>query len=250
MTTDPETPTARALLEADAIMARYERASQHVIDLCDPRKPSVRWTMRVPAEPDRDSDLVIMDALKDIPVLLAALRRADEARVAEGLTVRGQCCTLEDSHPFHQPGHSTFLHRFIPAPRPPEPDPTAALVEALRGVTRLERRSPAHRGWYIDHSMDLMHDVGEPCQLGICEALALFAAIPEPAPVADGLVETFTGQGTWPCVCGHPKSDHYFGDMLGNDGRMHTWCQRNGIDHWVEDKCLDFTPTPPTDGAA
>jgi hypothetical protein len=62
---------------------------------------------------------------------------------------------------------------FLPAPRPPEPDRTAALVE-------------------------------------------------------------FTGQGSWPCVCGHVKSSHYFGDALGEDGRMHTWCQMN------RGHCTDF----------
>jgi len=46
----------------------------------------------------------------------------------------------------------------------------AALEAALRSITRRERRVPAHRGWYIDHSMDLMHDEGEPCV--ICDALA------------------------------------------------------------------------------
>lgn len=50
--------------------------------------------------------------------------------------------------------------------------------------------------------------------------------------------ETFTGQMTWPCTCGHPKSDHYFGDRLGADGRAHTWCG-------TPDDCQDFHPAPP-----
>ena len=67
---------------SDAIVQlreRNERAQRHVIDLCDPRKPSVRWTMRVPAEPDRDSDLVLMAALEDGVALLSV---AEAARAA------------------------------------------------------------------------------------------------------------------------------------------------------------------------
>lgn len=60
-------------VDTAAIRARHERAVQHVLDLNDPKKPSVRWTMRVPAEPDRDSDLVLLAALDDIPRLLDAL---------------------------------------------------------------------------------------------------------------------------------------------------------------------------------
>ena len=47
--------------------------------------------------------------------------------------------------------------------------------------------------------------------------------------------KVFHGQMTWPCLCGDPKSAHYFGDRLGADGRMHTWCQRCG-------SCTDFRP--------
>lgn len=59
--------------------------------------------------------------------------------------------------------------------------------------------------------------------------------------------ERFIGQDTWPCVCGHPKSDHYFGDALGRDGRMHTWCQRcrQGIDSG----CIDFRPDIRVEGS-
>ena len=47
--------------------------------------------------------------------------------------------------------------------------------------------------------------------------------------------EKFTGQMTWPCTCGHPKSDHYFGDGLDANGQPHTSCQRR-------DGCNRFTP--------
>lgn len=66
------------------------------------------------------------------------------------------------------------------------------------------------------------------------EALGL-AALPSPDPEP---ARVFVGQMDWPCLCGHPKSDHYFGDRLAADGRMHTWCQRE------LDTCLDFRPSP------
>ena len=40
------------------------------------------------------------------------------------------------------------------------------------------------------------------------------------------------------CECGCPKRDHYFGDALGADGRMHTACRRG-------DGCPDYRPVTP-----
>jgi len=37
------------------------------------------------------------------------------------------------------------------------------------------------------------------------------------------------------CQCGHDKRHHYFGDRLGADGQMHTWCQMDPPLH-----CGDF----------
>lgn len=51
-----------------AVQARYDTALAEVHGLCD---GSRRWTMRVPVQRDRDSDLVISDALEAIPHLLA-----------------------------------------------------------------------------------------------------------------------------------------------------------------------------------
>lgn len=42
------------------VLAKIEKARQHVFALC---KGDERWTMRVPANPERDSDLLICDAL-------------------------------------------------------------------------------------------------------------------------------------------------------------------------------------------
>lgn len=66
------------------------------------------------------------------------------------------------------------------------------------------------------------------------------AALATPGVGVEGV--EFTGQMDWPCKCGHPKSDHYFGDALGADRRMHTWCQRR-LEHETY-ACIDFTPTP------
>lgn len=65
-----------------AIRARYDAASDHVAALCQ----GERWTMRIPAQPDRDTDLVISDSLDDIPRLLARVQavrdRCEEYRKA------------------------------------------------------------------------------------------------------------------------------------------------------------------------
>lgn len=52
---------------------RRERAWDEVDALCQGTR---RWTMRVPAEEDRDSDCVIVAALEDHRRLIAALRAA------------------------------------------------------------------------------------------------------------------------------------------------------------------------------
>lgn len=64
------TPEQRAGIEA-----RQQAAWDEVTDLCSGKH---RWTMRVPAEEDRDSDLVIGNALRDIHALLAALAEAEQ----------------------------------------------------------------------------------------------------------------------------------------------------------------------------
>jgi hypothetical protein len=59
-------------LDLDAIEKRADVAHRHVVKLCSGEE---RWTMRIPAQPDRDSDLVIGESLKDVPVLAAEMRR-------------------------------------------------------------------------------------------------------------------------------------------------------------------------------
>lgn len=60
--------SAAAPAASDAI-AKIDKALQVVYDLCHGRQ---KWTMRVPAEPDRDPDLVIAGALRAARDLLAA----------------------------------------------------------------------------------------------------------------------------------------------------------------------------------
>lgn len=55
-------------MSRETIRARVEAADKHISDLCSGK---ARWTMRVPAEPDRDSDLVLSAALADVERLLA-----------------------------------------------------------------------------------------------------------------------------------------------------------------------------------
>lgn len=55
----------------DAIRQREQAATRTLNGLCD---GSIRWAMRVPAEPDRDPDLVIGASLADVPLLLAAVK--------------------------------------------------------------------------------------------------------------------------------------------------------------------------------
>jgi hypothetical protein len=57
--------------ELEAIERRNEAASEEVDRLCN----GGDWTMRIPARPNRDSDLVIGASLADISALLAEVKR-------------------------------------------------------------------------------------------------------------------------------------------------------------------------------
>jgi len=86
-----ETPDDRVA----QIRARAEAAQAEVHRLCE----GARWTMRVPARPERDSDLVISAALGDIGYLLDQLAEArrqlaeatDPAAGPFALYVDGSC---------------------------------------------------------------------------------------------------------------------------------------------------------------
>jgi len=187
--TDPETPTARALLEDPAILGRFPDDVNGI-----PGRGNLQWLRQ---------HLVAIEA---------EARRADrpEARVAEGLTVEALAKAL------HTTGlntigktagsHGKFTDRCIcnsdaaailanlPAPRPPEPDRTAALL-------RLVERTAAMGFCSQTHHEHLMRD-----------AQNTLAHTPEPAPVADGLCENCTHRAHgdsgcqyendgWTCAC-------------------------------------------------
>lgn len=66
-----ETPQPSAGLDGcKAALDAIEKAEKHVHDLCDGSK---KWTMRVPVDPDRDSDIIICDALAKARKIIAAL---------------------------------------------------------------------------------------------------------------------------------------------------------------------------------
>lgn len=58
--------------DIEAIRARAQKAHERVADLCSGKE---RWTMRVPANFERDSDLILTVALNDIDVLIAEVER-------------------------------------------------------------------------------------------------------------------------------------------------------------------------------
>ena len=60
--------------------------------------------------------------------------------------------------------------------------------------------------------------------------------IAAPAPTPSEPVARFTGQDEWPCVCGHVKRRHHFGDTPAIDGSFGAWCQADPM------HCVRFTP--------
>ena len=65
--------------DLDAIERRRDKAQQTVADLCQGK---IEWIMSIPAQRERDPDLIIAAALKDEKDLLAAYR-AQQQRIAE-----------------------------------------------------------------------------------------------------------------------------------------------------------------------
>lgn len=89
-----------------AIRARFDAASQHVADLCSGKE---RWTLRIPAQPGWDSDLVIANALEDIPRLLDLLAELAGLRAALA-SVREIVTTLDD---LPEPSDANLFHLVI-----------------------------------------------------------------------------------------------------------------------------------------
>ena len=64
--------------EKVAIRARAARAEEELDRL---RESRIQWRWSIPANPERDSDLIIGASQADVPTLLAALESLEEARI-------------------------------------------------------------------------------------------------------------------------------------------------------------------------
>ncbi len=125
--------TTLTLTQIDELKAQVALANAEVNALCH---GSRRWTMTVPAEPDRDSDLVIGRALDGVSTLVeyAKERAAREACVGPQ---PGLVSLTEHSAEVGSQWEADWLVPFhITASSGFQPTPTAAylaLTEALKG---------------------------------------------------------------------------------------------------------------------
>ena len=182
MTTDPETPTARAEFPEWAATCGWSDSGMegHCGRDSDDLVHVGRWDAH-------GYQPVPYDSVYGGPGA-SSLRRADEARVAEGLTVEMLAKAAEavaiydrdrtiagDYEPKSYTEHAMMLLDALPAPRPPEPDRTAALVEALEDARK---------------TIVVQHGGHYGCADGDCyvrDTLDRIAPLlaPEPATVAD-----------------------------------------------------------------
>ena len=68
-------------MNVEQLRQRVDKARQCVTDLCEGKR---RWTMTVPVDLDRDPDVIITDALRDVDALL------DIAEELRGVVEAGQ----------------------------------------------------------------------------------------------------------------------------------------------------------------
>ena len=62
----------------DEIQARLDKANAEMDRLTE-RNPGSAWRWSIPANPERDSDLILSASIADVAYLLAELRKAREA---------------------------------------------------------------------------------------------------------------------------------------------------------------------------
>lgn len=90
-------------LDLDAIKASVDKAHQEIGEIAE-QGVTRRWRMHIPAQPDRDSDLIISRALTGVDALLAEVKRlraleqqvlalADRSKVARDAWTQ-QCAEL------------------------------------------------------------------------------------------------------------------------------------------------------------
>ena len=113
-------------LSAEEIIRRIERAEQEVFDLCSGKR---RWTMTVPAEENRDSDLLIGGALAEARKFLATL---DAARPVPAGSV--PLVTPEEAQQYGR--ESEAADRAMAVPAGDEQDRLAALRDAVIHAAR------------------------------------------------------------------------------------------------------------------
>ena len=93
------------------IRARAEAALDEVVRMCA-EPPHLRWRWSIPANPQRDSDLILSGSLMDVPDLLAEVDRlaAENARLVE---IVARVCERRASRWFsvaHEPGERLPSH--------------------------------------------------------------------------------------------------------------------------------------------
>lgn len=129
------------------------------------------------------------DALRAVPDRLAAMKRP----------AYGNHAHPKEQHPdVWNATIDACIEVLAAAPDLSRDAEVARLREALERVTRRTRRTPAHRGWYIDHEPDRegdwMHDEDEPCPVGICAALQAPATPAEDVYALHAEVERLRGE--------------------------------------------------------
>jgi hypothetical protein len=58
-----------------AVLARYERARNELDRIAAAGGPAYAWNWSIPANPDRDTDLILEASLTDIPELMLEIKR-------------------------------------------------------------------------------------------------------------------------------------------------------------------------------
>ncbi len=81
------------MIDLDLVQARADAAHKEVGEIA--LHGENRWRMSIPAEPSRDSDLIIAGSLQDVPALVAELRAAREVIKA---------CHAADRYDYDEPG--------------------------------------------------------------------------------------------------------------------------------------------------
>lgn len=61
--------SSEELLDLTGVRSRYAKASAE-IDRLAAAQPGNAWRWSIPANPDRDTDIILMDSLVDVPLLL------------------------------------------------------------------------------------------------------------------------------------------------------------------------------------